>query len=112
MNAPARINGETPLDTSFMASNVRKLLRRVNGAKLTAREITEKLGHDAGPMFEPSGAMMNVIRICAQLVERGEAMVDYPTEEKRDMSYWIEPERCKVCGTYMHEHKAPFCDVR
>jgi len=97
---PPTHNGQQPTEVLFTSSNVRKLLRQMRGEKLTAREITEKLGCDAGPMLEPSGAMMNIIRILAQLKERGEVMNEMPTAARPEIAYWIDPprEKCPVCG--------------
>jgi hypothetical protein len=76
-----------------MSSNVRKVLRAANGAKLTAREITTRLGHEAGTIGEPSGFMLNVIRVVTRLHERGEVMNEMPNAERPAVAYWIEPPR-------------------
>ncbi|MGH6887955.1 MAG: hypothetical protein ACREHF_01960 [Rhizomicrobium sp.] len=88
------MNGNFPADPpTFMSANVRKVLRLAGGAKLSAREITIRLGQSPGTIGEPSGFMMNVIRILAQYAERGEALTEMPTAARPEIAYWIEPPK-------------------
>jgi hypothetical protein len=111
MNAQLpRINGAVPRDPPlFMPSNVRKFLRAADGAKFSARQITERLGFPIGTWDAPSGAVMNVIRILAQLADRGEVLLQMPNAELPEITYWMEPPRCNVCGKPLHEHEGRVC---
>jgi hypothetical protein len=95
------MNGAVPRDPPvFMSSNVRRVLRVAHGEKLSAREITIRLGSDPGGVTQPSFAMMDVIRALARLKERGEVQSEFPTPARPEVTYWIEPskEKCGVCG--------------
>lgn len=77
---------------------VRLVLERARGAKLTARQVTAELGHDAGPTFQPSNAMQEVIRALAQLEQREVVRCAMPTAQCTEITYWIEPPKESARG--------------
>lgn len=82
----------------FMATHVRKALRAAKGRKLSSREITEAIGENPGPLTQPSGVMMNVIRILAQLEERGEIRCEMPNAARPEIGWYIEPPKVGAHG--------------
>jgi hypothetical protein len=87
------VNGHTPPEMpTFMSSSIRHELRSAKGAKLSAREITERIGRHPGTLCRPSGAMKNVIRILSRMTDCGEVRRELAVPARPEIVYWIEPQ--------------------